>query len=158
MKQDRTDLIKSISTAAETTKRAMQALFYRAVEELGLSVSHAHLLMLVKQVQPVQLKDLASRMYITPGAITQSIEGLCKEGYLLRTQDEQDRRSVFVSLTEKGTSTVNAIQESIQKHFNAMLSTLTDEELALYQRAQQKLLEHLESETSNKQGGTLQCR
>lgn len=152
---DRAELIQRISANLEATKRAMQAQFFHAVGETGLGISHAHLLMLIKQVQPVQLKDLASKMYLTPGAITQAIESLCKEGYLVRKQDEQDRRSVFVTLSEKGVSMVASLQAVLQKHFTEMLTTLTDDELQLYQRAQQKMLEYLERESNVKQGGAL---
>ena len=46
--------------------------------------------------------ELASRMGITQGAVSQLAARLERKGYLLRSKSAQDRRQTVATLTEKG--------------------------------------------------------
>lgn len=153
MEQNRSQLIRDIFSTLELTKRAMHAQFYQSTDKTELGASSIYLLFLVERSQPVHLKELACRMHITPGAITQTIESLFRDEYLTRTQDERDRRIVYVSLTKKGKLKVNALKKSLQEHFTKMVSAVDDAELAVFLRVQQKMLTQIEQEAiDTKQG------
>jgi DNA-binding MarR family transcriptional regulator len=151
--QNRPQLIREIFSTLEQTKRAMFAQFYQHTDKEELTPSHIHLLFLVERSQPIQLKELACRMYITPGAVTQTIENLCREDYLTRSQDERDRRTIYVSLTDKGKEKVSALKKYQQDHFTQIVSTINDDELAIYLQVQQKMLAGLEHEATNAKQG-----
>ena len=151
MTNDRDAIIQDITALMDESRKAMQAKFYRSIDKTGLRLSHAHLLLVISQKQPARLKDLADKMGLTPGAITQLSEQLFKDGYLSRTPHEHDRRSVLVSLTDKGTEVVAAMQNKLREHFTAMLTTLSDEELRVFLRAQQKMLASIEQEARKEQ-------
>jgi DNA-binding MarR family transcriptional regulator len=53
-------------------------------------------------VGPQSIKDMAVRFSMTPSAATQLVNGLVKDGYLVRTENIWDRRKVGVDLTVKG--------------------------------------------------------
>jgi len=124
----------------------MFAHLYHSISESGLSPASIRTLFVISHSQPVQPKDLAGKMYLTPGAVTQSIDALVREGYLTRTHDENDRRSTFISLTAKGEEKVTKLQAAHQERFTRMVSELSDEELESFLHVQQKMLHYLERE------------
>jgi DNA-binding MarR family transcriptional regulator len=61
--------------------------------------------------EPVNVKQLAGLLGITPGAVTQQVEGLEKLGALSRMVNKEDRREVMVGLTRKGRSSLKQIRK-----------------------------------------------
>lgn len=50
----------------------------------------------------IKMSDIANQLGVTSGTPTVTIDRLIKKGYVDRVRDEDDRRQVFVKLTEKG--------------------------------------------------------
>ncbi len=48
------------------------------------------------------VKELSERLCLTPGAVSQIVEKLVREGTMVRARDGNDRRSVRITLSEKG--------------------------------------------------------
>ena len=63
---------------------------------------------------PHTVRGLASRLRISKPAITRALDRLSGEGLLGRTTDDNDRRSVLVRKTEKGTAFVEEFAEAIR--------------------------------------------
>ena len=59
----------------------------------------------------INVKQLATHLGITPGAVTQQVEGLEKLGVVSRVANKNDRREVMVSLTRKGRSSLKRIRK-----------------------------------------------
>ena len=59
--------------------------------------------------------DLARRCMITPATLTGVVNTLAKAGYLRRERDEDDRRVVWLVLTEAGTERVRQLREQIRQ-------------------------------------------
>jgi DNA-binding MarR family transcriptional regulator len=72
--------------------------------------------------QGVKVSELSSRMHVTSPSITQVVTTLEERGLVERKMDMDDRRSVLVSLTEKG----NAITVKAEEHMMAMLTRLVE--------------------------------
>lgn len=141
----RAQLLEQIDSTFTSMQRLMHANFHRAFEELKIAPSQLQLLMFIENMQPVSLKDLAAKMYLTPGAITQLVEGLVQQGYIERKPSEQDRRVICVAMTSEGTKKTAALQERKHEMFAKVVSELDDNELALFLRIQQKMLAQLET-------------
>lgn len=72
--------------------------------------------------------DLYNFLMITSGAMTNRIDTLEEKGLVTRVNDTEDRRTVYVKLTEKGLELIN---EAIFHHVNIqekILEVLTEEE------------------------------
>jgi DNA-binding MarR family transcriptional regulator len=52
--------------------------------------------------------QLLATMMVTSGTMTNRIDQLCKEGLVARIQNPDDKRSVWISLTEKGRTVIDA--------------------------------------------------
>jgi DNA-binding MarR family transcriptional regulator len=70
----------------------------------------------------VRVSELSSRMHVTSPSVTQLVTSLEERGYVTRAMDREDRRSVNVSLTEKG----NEIMKKAEENLMAMLTGLVE--------------------------------
>lgn len=75
-----------------------------------------------KEPDGVKVSDLSSRMHVTSPSVTQLVTGLEERGLVERNMDREDRRSVKVSLTEKG----NEITVRAEEHMMALLTGLVE--------------------------------
>lgn len=66
-----------------------------------LSMNEIHILEAIEKTDPPNMTNVASRLLITPGSLTTSIDTLEKKGYVERVSDERDRRKVLLTLTEE---------------------------------------------------------
>ncbi len=74
------------------------------------------------------VSELIDKVLTTSGNMTVLISNLEKSGCIVRTRNEEDKRSYKISLTEKGKS---VMEEIFPKHMEAIgdkLSVLTNEE------------------------------
>lgn len=52
--------------------------------------------------EPKSMSTVAKLMKVTTGTLTKAMDGLTEKGYVERERSKQDKRVVWVSLTEKG--------------------------------------------------------
>lgn len=100
----------------------------RAVEESGLSLPDRSTLMVLGQFEPTTARDLSKRMDINPGTISVYVQRLVEQGLVERAQDENDRRTWWLSLTEKGKVTYRETIDGAAAYTRDFLSPLNDEE------------------------------
>jgi DNA-binding MarR family transcriptional regulator len=77
----------------------------------GLNIASFDVLAtLLRSGAPYQLSpnDLLATMMITSGTMTNRIDQLVKSGWVERINNPQDKRSVFIALTNKGFDTIEA--------------------------------------------------
>ncbi len=63
----------------------------------------------------LSVNELASKMKLTPGAISQLIAKLEQQQYIVRTINPKSRREIIVTLGEKGTNLYQAFEKIDQK-------------------------------------------
>ncbi len=56
-----------------------------------------------------KMSEIANTLGVTFGTPTVTIDRLIKKGYVIRQRDEEDRRQVFISLSETGVSVFESI-------------------------------------------------
>lgn len=74
------------------------------------------------------MSEIASRLNITVGSLTTSMNQLVKKGYAQRTRSEKDRRVVYISLTEKGVRAYRHHEKFHHEMMEAALASLSEEE------------------------------
>jgi DNA-binding MarR family transcriptional regulator len=82
----------------------------------------------IKDNERPYMKDVAKNFHVTPPAATLLIDNLVKEKLLVRLIDPQDRRSVRLGLTKKGSELFekSMIQKAVQ--FKKIFGVLTPAE------------------------------
>jgi len=139
----RDELITSIFEAMNATKRSMHGRLHALIGDSPISRSQLELLFVLKQLQPVTSKKLADHMQLTPGAVSQLVEGLADEAFVSRETDPSDRRLQILRLSKSGMQELQRIEKNRHELFKHVLDDLTDDELALLLRINQKIATHL---------------
>lgn len=65
---------------------------------------------------------------ITSGTITHTVNKLVMEGYVRKVQDLEDKRIIWVEITEAGKDTYNKIDKEHMKYLNFLLEDFTEDE------------------------------
>ncbi len=97
-----------------------------------LTNNDMHVLEAIGPAAEERMSVLADDLHITVGSLTTAVNGLVKKGYVQRRRGEQDRRVVFVSLTEKG-------RQAYKRHVDCQRQ-LTLEILKVLDKEEQKVL------------------
>lgn len=113
---------------------------YMAEAEL-LSMEKPLVLYMIMRSQPVLQKDLAKMMQVRPATISLHLKRLEAEGYIKRESGRNDKRQTFVSLTDKGQTTLQKGYENVLAFSHDMTSVLSDEEVLLLRNLIDKMLQ-----------------
>jgi len=71
-----------------------------------------------RPTESMAIKDLAQQLLLTHHATVQLVDRLCKAGLVVRAPSESDRRSVLVSITDRGEE---MLDELATRHLREML-------------------------------------
>lgn len=88
-----------------------------------LSIKEVHVLEAISLVEDKTMGNVAKKLTITVGTLTSSIDRLVKKGYVLRANDEFDRRKVLLDLSSRG----KKVLEIHDDFHNKMLDSLFEE-------------------------------
>ena len=129
MDKERGDLIQTV------TQRLMSVM--RHVRHPGpppepkLSPPQVHLLFTIgrKKGEGISMKELAELSHITPGAVTQFVDGLVERGLVAREGDPSDRRIVRLKLTELAKNQMEKFRKEHLASMSRIFEALNDDEI-----------------------------
>lgn len=75
------------------------------------------------------MSAIAKKLNITAGSLTTSMNSLVNKKYVTRERSEEDRRVVFIRLTEKGGKAYRHHEEFHMKMTDAVMNELSEEEV-----------------------------
>lgn len=90
--------------------------------------SQKRILMILNRTGKITQRDLTERLEIQPGSASEILSKLENAGLILRTQNEADRRTADVCLTDAGRELAAEALAQRQKRHEEMFSCLSDEE------------------------------
>lgn len=98
----------------------------------GLGIPHQQLAVLVRLFTGgrARLKDIARREEITTPNLCATFRKLEREGLVLRTIDEKDRRNTWYSVTDKGAALANQAMDVFRADIAAMFANLSHDDEA----------------------------
>ncbi len=85
------------------------------------------------------MSSIAKKLSVTVGTLTISMNSLVKKGYVVRERGEDDRRVVYISLSEKGRDVYHCYEKFKQDLIQAALDALTPEESEMLIKSLEKL-------------------
>jgi DNA-binding MarR family transcriptional regulator len=137
MKSDEEDLLTDLGRLYGSLKRS----FDRSMVERGASLARTKMLILIqKEGGTVRATDIAERFGIAPRTVTEALDGLEREGMILRTPDPADRRAKRISITADGEAAVAVTEPIRQALSKRILLGLGPEEQASFHATIRKLL------------------
>ncbi len=90
----------------------------------SLRGENAVLTWLVRQQEDVHPGDLAEKLSLVPGRMTDILKTLEKKGMIRRERDPEDRRRVLVRITPKGARSVMDRREQIRVQYSGLYEEL----------------------------------
>ncbi|MGV8078955.1 MAG: MarR family winged helix-turn-helix transcriptional regulator [Syntrophales bacterium] len=97
--------------------------------ETGLTGPQLWTIKAIAESTPVRVLDLARRVYLHPATMVGILDRLEERGYILRRRSGDDRRVVWVELTEKGNGLLSSAPEVAQGLLASGLETLGGDNL-----------------------------
>ena len=106
-----------------------------------LTPSEIHTIDAIGNEGGVLMSELALRLGITKGAVTQIVDRLESKELAIRSPHPTDSRSIFISLTEKGREAFRVHEEIHVSFYQELRSTFSEEEIDIFERCLMKLTE-----------------
>jgi DNA-binding MarR family transcriptional regulator len=105
--------------------------------EFGLDHSRLDALGALRRAGPpyrLTAGELTRRCRVTPGATTQRVQRLERDGYVARVRDEGDRRTVYVALTPVGSAKLDEVFTAVMQADESVLESLGRRDRAALER------------------------
>lgn len=110
----------------------------------SLTPSEIHTLEAVGPEGNVLMSELATRLGVTKGAVTQLVARLEPKGLVLRSQHPTDSRSTLISLSHMGCEAVAAHEAMHHDFYEQLRAQFTEEEIEIFERGIEKFADFLE--------------
>jgi DNA-binding MarR family transcriptional regulator len=118
------------------------ALFHQtAAAKFGLGITDMKTISVLLQEGPLTAGQLAKRLSLTTGAVTNVIDRLERRDIMKREPDETDRRKVVVAVQPEKIAEFNEVYNSMGEAFAKLLRTYSIEELEFLVRHDQMTID-----------------
>jgi DNA-binding MarR family transcriptional regulator len=102
-----------------------------ACDRMGINRTDARCVDIIDRAGRITAGHLAEESGLTTGSVTAMLDRMERDGYVRRTPDDQDRRRVFVELTERVHALTAEVYDPVQRASKAQLDGCTAQELVL---------------------------
>ena len=108
-------------------------------EYQDLTNNDMHVIQAIGTEEPKNMSTIAKELSVTVGTLTIAMNSLVKKGYVIRERGKEDRRVVYISLSEKGLRAYRHHEEFHRQMIEAVLENLTEDETESLVKALAKL-------------------
>ena len=98
-----------------------------------------HIIEAIGMNEPKNMSTIAREISVTVGTLTIAMNSLVKKGYVLRERGKEDRRVVYISLTERGRAAYVHHARFHKAMIDSISDDLTSEEMELLIKTLTKL-------------------
>ena len=126
---------------------------YEEIIDHNITPKQALVLEHVHRHSTLSVNELASKMKVTPGAISQLLAKLEQQQYIVRSINPESCREIIVTLGEKGTDLYQAYEKIDQKIVNEYYSKLSPEVIKQFEYAVNELYTIVMSEKESSYDG-----
>ncbi|MDQ8181526.1 MarR family transcriptional regulator [Pelagicoccus sp. SDUM812005] len=117
----------------------------RLATQSGMTVPQLLCMLKLDELGPLEVKDLANELFLSPSTTVGIVDRLEKSGALARERSVRDRRRVRVTLTEKGRKMVEASPSPLQENLIDAIEKLPELERATIALSLEKLIECIDA-------------
>lgn len=94
----------------------------------GLTFAQARALRVLVESGPMRMSDLAERLEIVPRTATTRVDGLEQAGFVQRTPDPDDRRSIRVAVTADGQDLLARLAQQRRRSAERLFASLAPDD------------------------------
>jgi Transcriptional regulators len=125
--------------------RAVQLDPNRSMDKMTVAQERVLGVVFQKSPEGVKLKDIAKCVNLSPGAVSQIIEMLVKEGLVERNSDPSDRRAVNIHVTAKSKLVRDHVVAAFDDVIRSVLEERTPEERETFTAILERIVERFSS-------------
>lgn len=92
------------------------------------------------ETPPRKMSEIAKTMSVTTGTLTKAVNALEKKGYVTRQRSKEDKRVVYILLTERGVRAYQHHEKFHQDMIAFILEHVSEEESRVLQQALERLM------------------
>lgn len=126
-------------------KRFDQTLAAMHSKKLGISISNWKIMQVIAFFGPLSATELGGRTSLDPDKVTRAVDALVQRSYVIRKDDEADRRRVVLTLSAKGRRMHDRIEMVAGALEAELLGVLTADEHRALLSSLNKLETHAET-------------
>ena len=105
----------------------------------NMTTNDMHVIEAIGVEEPRNMTAVARALMVTTGTLTISVNSLVKKGYVVRSRGEEDRRVVYISLSERGRRAYEHHAKFHKEMIESVAKELTREEMEVLVKALSKL-------------------
>lgn len=110
-----------------------------------ISYNDFHIIEAIGLMEPKSMTTVAKLMKVTTGTLTKAMDGLTEKGYVIRERSNQDKRVVWVYLTEKGKAAYAHHEEFHRRMIANVKEQLTEQETPILIYTLAKLIDYFQT-------------
>jgi len=99
---------------------------------LGINIPQCHTIMEIGLASTLSVNALAEKMNVDKSTVSRQVEKLVKSELVHRITTTEDRRRVSISLSPKGASIYQQMNDSMNEQFRAAFQKIDAQELATF--------------------------
>lgn len=120
--------------------------FSRRLKDTGVTRIQWIALYYISMHQPISQRHLSNLMGVKDSSATRLIERMERDGYVVKTLSEKDKRVSLVNLTEKGTIEFSHLLSYGDDFNNALIENIEESDLLIYKKVLAKMIENINHE------------
>jgi len=124
-------LVEELFYLVRAEQEDVQAFDEQAAQLLGINLTDLRVLGILDRRGPVTASELAEEAGLTSGSTTTLVDRLERAGYAVRSRDTDDRRRVFVELTDAARARMGEIWGPLGAEAGEFVQGYSKEELEL---------------------------
>ena len=125
----REEIIMQIIETQRLVNRVVKGSTLDSWLQLNLTIPQLKSLFYISRHQKVNLSGLAAGIHVTPANVTGIVDRLLEQELLTRTSDLNDRRILWLRVTDKAEALLSSLREGRTSRWHEILDCLTTEEL-----------------------------
>lgn len=124
---DSLDILSKLDELSHHRKRIIRSIDTRSLH-LTINKTQEQVLMAILKTPENNMTDLSQQIGLEKSSLTRTIDSLIYEGLVARAYGIQDRRTITLTLTEKGLVIAHKIDRIMRKYFEDILAGLSENE------------------------------
>lgn len=125
----------------QVLKKAMDNLFYKVSKRTDLEVNEIRLLLFLHQNKELDIaSEIVENLMISKSHVSYTVEKLKNKGYIIKVQDEKDKKKFHLKLTEKADNILKIIKSEQNKLNDISFKDITENEKKQFIQTFNKIL------------------
>lgn len=125
----------------QVLKKAMDNLFYKVSKKTDLAVNEIRLLLFLHQNKELDIaSEIVENLMISKSHVSYTVEKLKNKGFIIKVQDEKDKKKFHLKLTEKADNILKIIKSEQNKLNDISFKDITENEKKQFIQTFNKIL------------------